>query len=467
MTGPTPEPTDAMLGRLRGSLTEEEYEELVAMLKVRRDLPRADGGARARRAPKPQSSTPAAPSGRSRSRGGRRQFGHTWWGNAWVEALEQRAHLDPNRLPRGRTYARHGRVQQLEIEPGVVTAFVQGSRAVPYRVQVHIRALDDQEWSRLLDAVAAKAAHAAALLDGELAPGIQEDAKRSGTDLLPGPGEVVPSCSCPDWADPCKHSAAVCYLIADGLDDDPFTLLLLRGMPRNEVLAAIRSRRRSAAVTDPTPSGPRTIRARDLYARPRPPEDLPSRRDALAQLGHVPVGSAPGQPVPLAIDPPTASGIRADELTRLAGDAARRAFAMLTDGETSGLSLTPDLDVARRAAALTNGCTHPTGRELRALADQVGMPVHQLERRAHAWYHAGAEGVSILEHRWRPSPELLEEGRTALAEPGARVRAYGNALTRGDIQLRLARSGLWYRLDDHDGEWELHRPPASDPCDLL
>ncbi|MDQ6716518.1 MAG: SWIM zinc finger family protein, partial [Actinomycetota bacterium] len=178
----------------------------------------------------------------------RRVFGQTWWGKAWVDALEQRARLDPNRLPRGRAYARRGSVGPLAVQPGEIRASVRGSRVTPYIVQVRVRVFEDKEWERLLDAIAAKAAHTAALLDGELPPDVVADAAEVGVDLLPVAGEVGPRCSCPDWADPCKHAAAVVYLVADMLDEDPFSLLLLRGRTRDEVLAALRQRRSSSAT---------------------------------------------------------------------------------------------------------------------------------------------------------------------------------------------------------------------------
>ena len=185
-----------------------------------------------------------------------RIWGRTWWGRAWVDALEQRGRLDPNRLPRGRAYARDRRVGPLHVEPGEVRAAVQGSQVTPYVVAVRIRMFDDREWERLLDAVAAKAGHSAALLDGELPPEVAADAAGAGVELLPVAGELQLRCSCPDRAEPCKHAAAVVYRVAEVLDADPFALLLLRGRRRDEVLAALRQRRsavtaRPAAVPPP------------------------------------------------------------------------------------------------------------------------------------------------------------------------------------------------------------------------
>src|SRR5262245_13288841 len=135
--------------RFRGDLSPEEFRELKAMLANRRDVKQP----------------PAPPAGTKARK--RRTFGQTWWGKAWVSALEQRARLDQSRLPRGRTYARHNHVLRLEVEPGRVTAFVQGTRREPYHVRVGVRLFAEHEWDRLLDTIAAKAAHAAALLDGE------------------------------------------------------------------------------------------------------------------------------------------------------------------------------------------------------------------------------------------------------------------------------------------------------------
>src|SRR5260221_667389 len=170
----------------------------------------------------------------------RAEPGQTWWGRAWVEALEQRARLDPNRLPRGRDYARGGSVGQLVLAPGEVRAQVQGRKTVPYEVRIRVRRFADDEWDRVLEAISAQLGHAAAMLDGELPPEVAADVAAAGLDLLPAAGEVGPRCTCPDDADPCKHSAAVCYLVAGALDADPFALLLLRGRTRGEGLAGRR-----------------------------------------------------------------------------------------------------------------------------------------------------------------------------------------------------------------------------------
>jgi uncharacterized Zn finger protein len=388
----------------------------------------------------------------------RRGFGLTWWGEAWVTALEDRARLDPNRLPRGRSYARGGTVGELAIGPGEVRAAVQGRRARPYQVRVRVRVLDAQEWDRVLDAIAAQIGHAAALLDGELLPEVADDVRSAGTDLLPGPGELQPRCSCPDWADPCKHAAAVCYLVAGALDADPFSLLLLRGRRRDEVLAGLRARRRSAeaTVTPPDRSQPAAdpgVDARGAYQRslaPLPAPPLPPQR--------------PGQPAVLPVDPPPDAGLRPEDLVALAADAAARAFQLATGSGDGGLSLDLEADLARRAAGLLG-----EGRGMATLVASAGMPSRVLLRWAVAWQQAGRGGLDALRTTWQPAVTDLAEGLAALERPTGQgvVRAWRNRLTRGRLQLRLGSDGQWYRFVRSGSDWVLDGPPSHEPDALL
>jgi uncharacterized Zn finger protein len=388
----------------------------------------------------------------------RRGFGLTWWGEAWVTALEQRARLDPNRLPRGRSYARGGTVGELAIGPGEVRAAVQGRRVRPYQVRVRVRVLDAAEWDRVLDAIAAQIGHAAALLDGELLPEVADDVRGAGTDLLPGPGELQPRCSCPDWADPCKHAAAVCYLVAGALDADPFSLLLLRGRRREEVLAALRARRRSAGATAP-PAGPSPpaadpgVDAREAYRRalaPLPAPPLPPQR--------------PGQPAVLPVDPSPGAGLRPEGLAALAADAAARGFQLATGSGDGGLSLDLEADLARRAAGLLG-----TGRGLAELAAAAGMPLRELLGWAVTWQRAGRGGLDALRTTWQPAATDLVEGRAALDRLAGQdaVRAWRNRLTCGGLQLRLGGDGQWYRFVRSGSAWTLDGPAAPEPSALV
>ncbi len=385
--------------------------------------------------------------------GSRRSFGATWWGRAWLEALEQRARLDPGRLSRGRSYARRGSVLELTVSPGEVEAMVQGSRVTPYQVTVRIRAFSADEWDAVLEVVSAQIGRVAALLDGELPPEVVEDVQAAGLDLLPGAGEVLTNCSCPDFAVPCKHSAAVCYLVADALDDDPFALLLLRGRRKDELLTALRSRRTG---TTATPAAPRTPA----------PAGIPAIAAFAARGGQVGVVPVPAPPRPLGapgvpaavkvLDPPRSSGVDVRDLVALATDAARRAWE-LASGDVNQ-PLTFEQDLARRAAASLGTP------ELADLAHRAGISARQLTTWATAWRQAGPGGLAVtVDDPHDVDPEALTEALEAL--PHATTEA--NRVTTAKIQLRLGRDNLWYRFDKSFNDWTLTHPPAPSPQDLL
>ncbi|MGH9293405.1 MAG: SWIM zinc finger family protein, partial [Acidimicrobiales bacterium] len=395
----------------------------------------------------------------------RRPFGATWWGRAWVEALEGRARLDPNRLPRGRTYARTGAVGTLDIAPGEVRAEVQGSRAEPYEVTVRVRMFSPDEWRQVVEVLSSALGHLAALLDGELPPEVAGELASARLDLLPGAGEVQPRCSCPDWAEPCKHSAAACYLVADALDVDPFQLLLLRGQGRDELLAALRARRAASVSAGGTgtedgrppafspPKAPPSLEAdpgvlaREVWARA-------AASAANAALPPVPLPPPrPGRPAVLAVDPPASSGLGAEALRMLAADAAGRAFELAHGGASSGLELSYREDLARRAASLLD--EGPVGvARLAEVAARVALSGRELMRWALAWRSGGAEGLYVLLESFEAAPELLAPGRALLAADadgtgagdgmGARVTVWRNRVSRSDRQLRLGRDGRWY-----------------------
>ncbi len=392
----------------------------------------------------------------------RRTFGATWWGRAWTDALEHRARLDPNRLPRGRTYARADRASALRLSAGEITAAVAGSRARPYNVRIRIRTFDDDEWELVLAAVAAKAGHAAALLDGELDPGIVEDARAVGVELLPDAGELQPRCSCPDWADPCKHSAAVCYLVADELDADPFALFELRGRGRDQVLAELR-RRRGGGVSGGL-EGRQPARAATVDA------GMPAREAWCRALGALPEPPtprpAPGRPAPWPVDPPVDAPFTAAGLRELAADAAGRAWSLSRGEAGSRLDLDETADLARRASSALGTP------EWDGLAARSGVAGRELASRAIAWRHAGNDGLRMLdESRWRPPTATMAAARDALVAAGVagrEVRVEANRLTAdGGAQLRLGREGRWYRFEKSAGRWQLAAPPADDPEDLL
>lgn len=174
---------------------------------------------------------------RAESRRG--DIGQEWWGKQWVQAMEPLG-LD-GRLQRGKRYARNGSVKRLEISHGTIYAEVQGSRRRPYRTSIHLKSLTDEEWQQALDALSQQAIYAAKLLTGEMPGDIEALFQGIGLSLFPQSQRAIDfDCSCPDWGNPCKHGAAVYYLVAEQLDVDPFILFHIRGRKRDAVLQALR-----------------------------------------------------------------------------------------------------------------------------------------------------------------------------------------------------------------------------------
>lgn len=159
-----------------------------------------------------------------------RPFGKTWWGTKWVEALE-RIDYDTNRLPRGRTYARNGSVREIEIRGGDVFAKVQGRRPKPYNIIIRLKRFSNPEIKKITETIASNPAVASELSIGTLPEMLLEILNEQSVYLLPKRwSEIEASCSCPDWANPCKHLAAVYYIISNEIDKAPFILFNLRGI---------------------------------------------------------------------------------------------------------------------------------------------------------------------------------------------------------------------------------------------
>lgn len=393
-----------------------------------------------------------------------RQFGSTWWGKAWVDALEESIMADAGRLARGRTYARQGRVSLPEILPGSVRAEVTGNEE--YVADLSIRLLTEDSWSALEQLIAERSAHSAALLSGELPADLLSDAADRGVLIMPGAGDVMPDCSCPDWGEPCKHAAALAYLIADAIDQDPFVLLLLRGRGRSDLLESVRHLRSSVAVTaarDPEHPGSGLMPARQASlvesgvgvsaarAYKRQPSAIPSV---------LPAPYVAGKPIMLGIPAPIDSGIRLSELEYLIEDAAIRATQVLHLEQSSGLALGADADLARRAAQVFG----EPGSVLE-MATTTGVETAELLTMAIAWEQGGLAGLSVASGTWQPSPLQLEPGRMAV---GPRSRVMANSVSGNGVQLRLDRSGLWWKFHpDQELGWLLASQGFADPTEIV
>jgi uncharacterized Zn finger protein len=166
-------------------------------------------------------------------------IGEQWWSRRFIDVLE--SYGMSGRLARGRSYARAGQVLDFQLSHGKVTAEVQGSRVRPYQVRIGVLPLTTAQWKRVQQRLAGQALFRAKLLAGEMPHEIEEVFADCGTPLFPrSAGDLDMRCSCPDWEVPCKHLAAVCYVLAEEFDRDPFAMLAWRGKARVDLLAALR-----------------------------------------------------------------------------------------------------------------------------------------------------------------------------------------------------------------------------------
>src|SRR2546423_12314225 len=163
-----------------------------------------------------------------------RTIATTFWGKAWCENLERYSDF-ANRLPRGRTYVRNGSVIDLRIVSGEIKALVSGSSI--YKISVKVAPVSKARWKSICKDCAGGIGSLVELLQGRFSKGVMERICRQQTGLFPSPDEIKLSCSCPDWADMCKHVAAVLYGIGARLDQQPELLFRLNQVDEKEMIA--------------------------------------------------------------------------------------------------------------------------------------------------------------------------------------------------------------------------------------
>ncbi|MEU8227016.1 SWIM zinc finger family protein [Kribbella sp. NPDC048915] len=373
--------------------------------------------------------------------------GRSWWAQAWVQAMEDTS-LDAGQLQRGRRFANSGQVGTITVSPGRIAASVHAPEDT-YESVVHVDVLTEDEWRRFREQVAARAGHIAALLDGEMPHSLVDAAADAGVTLLPGIGDLDPSCTCDAWELPCQHAAALCYQVAWLLDADPFVLLLLRGRTRELLLDELQVSSAGAVGSEgaDAEAGLVGVAVGDVLAGsvrdlPEPP-GLPAK----VSLDELPVAG---------IEPPDGLGLEVLQL--LALDAARRARALLNallHGAPEPQVLDEWQDSVRLAtdySSLVPALTESTGRDL--------SPGIQ------AWQYGGAAGLDVLEHTWTPDPADLNRARAEVlaADDALHVTTSGNHLTiGGDLQLRLDRQGRWHPYRRTGNTWHPTGPPSADP----
>src|SRR5262245_43541704 len=225
------------------------------------------------------------PKPRIKTRGGiksqsrRGSFGQSWWAKRWIAVLE--SFNIGARLDRGRSYARSGQVLSIDISKGLITSRVQGSRTKPYEIIINVKTLTNADWERLAGSLSTQAIFAAKLLAGEMPQEIEGAFAEQKLSLFPEKlRDLETNCSCPDWSNPCKHIAAVYYLLGEEFDRDPFLIFKLRGVTREEFAKLLGAAGAPAAKTEAdeatiaTPSEPLQADAGAFWGGGKLPDDF-------------------------------------------------------------------------------------------------------------------------------------------------------------------------------------------------
>lgn len=226
-----------------------------------------------------------------------RQIARTFWGQAWCEHLEKFSDFE-NRLPRGRTYVRNGSVCHLELRKGKIAAKVSGSEI--YDVEVTVKTVAGKKWHALKRNCAGQVGSLLELLQGKLSSQAMTLVTDRQKGLFPLPGEMGLKCSCPDWADMCKHVAAVLYGVGARLDEKPELLFLLRGVDHTELVSAKAAK---AAVSRAPQAGRRMLdegRVAEVFGIDVAPPPASQRKDtgagaSVARPKKPPAASRPGK----------------------------------------------------------------------------------------------------------------------------------------------------------------------------
>ncbi|MEU6486622.1 SWF or SNF family helicase [Streptomyces sp. NPDC046887] len=391
-------------------------------------------------------------------------FARSWWGQAWLKALEDSA-LDLQQVKRGRRLARAGAVGAVSVRPGRITAVVRDRDGTALRSDVLLRELDGEEWDRFLAVAAERAGHVAALLEREMPPHLVEDAATVGVELLPGIGDLEAECACGAW-DHCPHTVALCQVLARLLDEDPFVLLLLRGRGERRLLAEVQAR---------VPAGPEAPEDREGVPGVRADEAF-AARDILPALPPEPVlPEVPGRALSLAVESSPGHGVDPAALEALAADAAGRAYRLLAEALSPGHGERPPaevLTVRQDAVRLLAEAREPLPEAVSArLAAGSGRRREELTAAVAAWRSGGGvDALRLLEEEWAPTPEESAAAQERLASawqdadrPPPRPAGPGRWSVPGG-RLGVDGAGRWWALREVDGHWIPAGLPDADPA---
>ncbi|WP_410670141.1 SWF/SNF family helicase [Amycolatopsis sp. cmx-4-68] len=352
--------------------------------------------------------------------GARGRFAKSWWGRAWLSAMEDTA-LDQRQLKAGRRYAAAGLVGPITVSPGRIAAVVDDADGGPYRTELRLAELSEADWTRFFDRVASRAGHLAALLDRDMPHDLVEAADDAGVHLLPVIGDLDPECGCPGWELPCRHAAALSFQASWLLDADPFVLLLMRGKGEREIREELESR---------------TAPREDLLVADRTSGELPDLAD-FRPAGAPSIPAAPGVP--------------AEAFALLVANAAAQARAVAA-GEPWP---------ARRPDAVRLAAEFPPA------AERLGEGT-AFRRAVAAWTYGGRAGLDVLDAPWTPPKAAVAAARAALADVTDEEPVFDrNRCTVDAVQVRLDRHGRWHPYRLEDGSWWPSGAPETDPGLLL
>ncbi|MER5215528.1 SWF or SNF family helicase [Streptomyces sp. NPDC002838] len=393
-----------------------------------------------------------------------RGFAQSWWGRAWLKALEDTA-LDGKQVKTGRGLARAGAVGAVSVRPGRITAVVRDRDGTAHRADVLLAELSGEQWDRFVDMTVERAGHVAALLDREMPPHLVEDAAAAGIELLPGMGDLEPECGCGAW-DHCGHTAALCHQVARLLDQDPFVLLLMRGRAERALLGALQDRSAPPAEEEEAAEPSSGVDAAEAYAA----------GDVLPPLPALPeLPEEPGVPPALDAEAPPAPSVDPAALEFLAARTAVEAHRLLAEALSASPEAhapQPELTAAQDAVRLAAG--GPRSDVADRLADGSGRGREQLALAVRAWRQGGVAALSVLEEEWAVEGETLARARAALGsawdeDERPTLRASGNRWTvvGASSQLRLGQDGRWWPYRKEGSRWVPAGDAAQDPATAL
>ncbi len=374
------------------------------------------------------------------------------WGQRWLDRCDDADRFGSAVIEVGRTYALHDWQLELHLEPGRAETTARSGPRVRHEVVATHPPLDDDTASTLLDLIAGSGTQTAALLDRELEPDLLERAADLGVDLLPDPSRLDLVCSCPHHDGVCKHQAAILFLLADAFDEQPFDLLLFRGLPHAELVERVARRRRgesdkiepgdhadaggdragddgagNTAEMLPEPDGRRAAATPQVdpaaalrAAWHTAPADLPPPLPEPAEA-HAPDWGAPPESAPF-----TADGLR-----ELVLDAMTRARAV-AEGASPLLDLDIRTDLARRIA---DGLAAGDDDRVRSLTRSAGISPAEARARARGWERGASAGVE------------------AVVDAVETIRLDDTRSAR-----RLA-DGRWFTFVKESGRWQLDAGP--------